>query len=156
MTPPLLSSDGYALLVRIHGHLGSLGLVLLLHPLISLGRPGWRWGQRWSAALAALLISLPYGLGTLVYPSYRARVKPDLVAHHHGMALAFEVKEHLAFCCLVLTWGGVLALWATGQRVAGRKAARSALACALICGVIAGGIGLVVGAVAHPGWQLRP
>ena len=156
MIPPLLSSDGYALLVRIHGHFGSLGLALLLHPVISLGRPGWRRGQRWSAALAALLISLPYGLGTLVYPSYRLRVKPDLVAHHRDLALAFEVKEHLAFCCLVLTWGGVVALWGAGSSEVGRKAARSTLACALICGLAVGGIGVVVGAVAHPGWLVRP
>ena len=88
--PELSSPHLYSLLTRLHGHLGWLGLALMLHPVMSLGRPGRPTrSTRWSAWLAAAFVSTPFALGWLVYPTYRAKVKPALlvdahrVAHHH-------------------------------------------------------------------------
>ena len=143
----------YALLTRLHGVLGWLGLAALAHPVLTLRprlRPSAR--QRLSAALAVALVSAPAAIGWAIYPSYRAQVKPGLVVDALPWAMAFETKEHLATMTVALAWGGGVALWQAGDKRPGRAAARALFGAALLCGVAVGLIGLVVGAAAHPGW----
>lgn len=148
MTPSL-----FALLERAHGHLGWLGLAVLLHPVLTLGRRGAvTRGMRWSAGLAAALIAAPYALGWAIYPTYRAHIKPGLVRETVSVALAFETKEHLALFTLALTLSGVAALWAGGRSPEGRRAARVLLTAAWLCGVAVGALGIFVASVAHPAW----
>ena len=147
MTPPLLTPEGFALLERIHGHIAVLSLAVLLHPVLTLGRRTLTRGARYSLALAAILVTATFSIGWVIYPSYRVAVKPGLIDHHRGLALAFETKEHLAMFCLVLTWGGVVAAWSGAHRPA-----RACLSVAWLCGVAVAAIGITVAATAHPGW----
>lgn len=138
-----MSPQLFALLERLHGHAAMLGLAVLLHPVITLarGRPLGR-GGRWSAGLAAVLIALPSVGGWLLYPHYRAQIKPALISEKLSVALAFESKEHLAFACLCLTLAG--AGVALGSPQHARRVALPLLAGAWGCGVITGGLGLFV------------
>jgi len=143
----------YALLARMHGLFGFLGLALLLHPVVGLGRPGRPTrGARWAAGLAAALISGPVLIGWLLYPTYRQAVKPGLLRDALPVALAFETKEHLGAMCLALALGGAAVLFAAGAGPVGRRAARALFAAAFACGLGAGALGIGVAAVAHPGW----
>jgi hypothetical protein len=130
----------YALLARVHGHLGWIGVALLLHPVLFLGRPGGARRARPLAWAAVALLTVQSALGAAAYPAYRQGPKRLLLQHALGAAQAFEVKEHLAFCALVLAWGGALAL--DGHP----RAARALLAGAAACGVAVGLLGVLVGA----------
>ena len=148
-----MTGAAFALLERLHGHLAVLGLAVLVHPLLTLrGRAGLSRRTLLSADLAALLLLLPYVSGWLLYPSYRARVKPGLLRQDLSLALRFETKEHLAFMTLALALGGVLALHAAGRSPEGRAAAWWLLLLALGCGLCTAGLGLLVSAGASPAW----
>ena len=143
----------YALAERVHGHLGWLGLAVLLHPVISLRvRKGISRGTRLSAILAAILMVLPYGLGWWIYPTYRERVKPALLQESIPWVLAFEAKEHLAFMAVALTIGGTGALLLDGRAAQTRSAAWSLLTLGWLCGVATGVLGVLIAARAHPAW----
>jgi hypothetical protein len=151
--PGIPSPHLYALLAAIHGHLAWLGLALMLHPVLSLGRPGRPTRPtRWSAWLAAAFVSAPYALGWLIYPTYRSEVKPTLLAEALPYAMAFETKEHLALMTLALAWGGALTLHAGGGEARGRRVARTLFACGALTGLATGVLGVVVAARAHGGW----
>ena len=153
MMPELASPHLYALLERVHGHLAWLGLALMLHPVVSLGRPGRpRRPTRWSAWLAAAFVSAPYALGWWIYPTYRTRVKPALLVESLPLALAFETKEHLALMTLALAWGGAMAIHAGGETRGGRRTARVLLGCGAVTGLVTAALGLAVAAGAHGGW----
>jgi len=141
----------YALLERLHGHLGWLGLAVLLHPVITLRRSVITRRCRLSVILAAMLISAPSILGWWLYPTYRQQVKPSLIMRSENWALAFETKEHLAWFALVLTWSGVMTVFLAGNQ--GRRVARMLLGCAFVCGLIVGVLGVLIAGQAHPGWQ---
>lgn len=98
----------------LHGHVGLLAAALLLHPAFTLGRlkNGRPWpGLRWSAGLGTAAVTLTFALGWWLYPAYRAEQKPRLLADAHGLAMAFETKEHLAFYAVALALGGAGLLW---------------------------------------------
>ena len=141
----------YTALQRVHGHLAVLGLAVLLHPIISLGRRGLSRGMRWTLATALVLVTVTYGGGWLAYPTYRSAVKPSLVADHRAWALAFESKEHLALFCVVLTAAGVGLAWRS-QTQEHRRAAQVLLALAWTSGAIVVALGVGVAATAHPAW----
>jgi heme A synthase len=133
-------SDAVLRLVEsIHGHLGVLAAVALLHPAVLLwrGRPATR-GVRLSIALTTLLVSAAYFFGIAIYGDYRALVKRALFRDDVGAGLLFETKEHLAFVALVLAWGAVWPSLAKGpegegqRRMAARLWAGAALACWLV------------------------
>ena len=143
----------FALLERVHGHLGWLGLAVLLHPVITLRlRRGVTRGTRLSVVLAALLMAAPYALGWVIYPTYRASVKPRLLLEARGWALAFETKEHLAFFALALTLAGAGTLLAAPRSPHGREAAWALLAAGWLCGVVVGVLGSLIAGRAHPAW----
>lgn len=136
--------------MAVHGHLAWLALVLLIHPLVSLKRrTGLPWGTRISAYLAASLLSVPFGLGLFLYPTYRASVKPGLWERSPQTVFRFESKEHLAFFAVVLATSGALVLHRSGGVASGRRLAWWLLASALGCGVVAGSLGVAVRVGAH-------
>lgn len=148
-----MSPTLFALLERLHGHAGVLGLAVLLHPVITLrSRRRLTKRARLSALLAALLIALPFATGWMLYPSYRAHVKPSLVREASQVAWAFETKEHLAFFTLALTLGGVAVLLGRGQTPEGRRLAGSLLGLAWLCGLTVAALGVLVAAGASPAW----
>ena len=142
----------YALFERLHGHLALLGLAALLHPVITLGRGRLTPAGRVAAALVAGLIALATLAGWWLYGAYRREIKPTLALYRLEVALAFEVKEHLAFFCLVLTLCGVAALLSSPGHAPTLRLARWMFALAWLCGVVAATLGLLVSASAAPAW----
>ena len=124
----------YGLFERIHGHLGILGLALLLHPVLTL--PASRTWTRRTAWFAALALVVPFGLGWWLYPEYRADEKPHLPVLLRD---AFEVKEHLAALAVGLVIPGAIA--ARGGEAA-RRIARHLLGAAWLCALAAGLLGV--------------
>lgn len=149
----MMGSEAFALLERVHGHLALLGLAVLVHPVLSLGRGGALRRGTWVSALAGLALLAPaFGLGLWLYPAWRERVKPLVVDAAPGLAQAFEVKEHLAWFALVLAAGGLGVLWAAGGLREGRGLARWLLGAAVGCGLVTAGLGMGIAGGVWPGW----
>ncbi|MBX7195403.1 MAG: hypothetical protein K1X94_25330 [Sandaracinaceae bacterium] len=110
------------LLESVHGHLGALAAVALLHPAILLwrGRPAGR-GARWSIGLTALLTAVAFGGGILIYADYRRVVKRALFREDMTAGFLFETKEHLALVALCLCLGAVLPALAKGPEGEGQR-----------------------------------
>ena len=144
-----MTPEQYALFARLHGHLGWLGLAVLLHPILLLSRGGAlsRLG-RLTVWLALALITAPYAAGLLLYPTYRSAVKPALISSALPWAMAFETKEHLAFFTVVLTLSGGTAILLRGPD----RLALALLSSAWLCGVTVGVLGVLIASHAHPGW----
>ncbi len=96
-------------LERVHGHLGWLSVVALLHPVIVLRRPRRR--ARLATALATGIVTLAFVLGTVVYPSYRLLLKQAIFRTNPRIGWLFERKEHLAVGVLAFAWVGLVAHW---------------------------------------------
>lgn len=95
------------ILERIHGHLGWLAVIALLHPVIVLRRPKRR------APLAATLstaLALATGiLGTTIYPEYRVRLKQAIFLDAPTLGWCFERKEHLGLFAIMFALVGCVA-----------------------------------------------
>lgn len=123
----------------IHGHLGVLAAVALVHPAILMwrGRPLSR-GARWSVGLSSALTVGAYSFGLASYGAYREVVKRELFATDRAAGLLFETKEHLAYVTVALAIGGcACALLAPRsadetRRTAARLYAVAAALCALV------------------------
>lgn len=143
----------YAMLTRLHGISGALGLAILLHPVLMLGsRRAGSWWTRFTAELAAVLMAAPFVVGWLVYPTYRTRVKPALGHDFPAVVLRFETKEHLAAMAVTLVVAGALMLRVAGDTAEGRRASRVVLAWGWVLGLLTALLGIWVGGHAHPGW----
>lgn len=143
----------YTLVTTAHGLVATLALALLLHPVITLGRRRTlTWGTRFTAELAAGLLSAVFAVGWWTYPTYRNRVKTGLLADQHPAWLWFEGKEHLAAIATILAVSGALMLRFGGDRPDARRTARALLLASWICGVLAAVLGVMVRSVAQPGW----
>lgn len=92
------------LLEHIHGHLGWLAAIALIHPAIILRRPERR--AVLAVVLATLLPTLAGALGVLLYPSYSKLVRRGVYVASMRHGLLFERKEHLAFAAIALAWAG--------------------------------------------------
>lgn len=95
------------LLEHVHGHLGWLAVVALLHPAILLRNPKRR--ARLSAILSTSAVLLTGALGTFIYPEYRARLKQQIFIHAPNIGWWFERKEHLAVGALGFALIGCIA-----------------------------------------------
>ena len=82
------------LLEHVHGHLGWLSVVALLHPAILLRQRRRR--ARLSVSLSTGLVVVTALLGAYVYPSYRDRIKQHLFIEAPKLGWMFERKEHMA------------------------------------------------------------
>lgn len=127
----------------LHGHLGLLAAIALVHPAITLRPPrsaaaGLRPGTRWSVALATALVTMTTLGGWVLYPGYRAVDKPRLLQGAFEVAMLFETKEHLAFYALVLAWGGCALVFGPARAVGARRIAR-------LCFGAAAGLAVTVG-----------
>lgn len=146
-------SQLYTLVTTLHGLVGALALALLMHPVITLGRRRTlTWGTLFTAELAAGLLTAVFAVGWWTYPTYRNRVKTGLLQADHPAWLWFEGKEHLAAMATVLAVSGALMLRVGRGRADAHRTARALLLAAWVCGVIAATLGVMVRAVAQPGW----
>ncbi|MGF1464925.1 MAG: hypothetical protein ACFCGT_02225 [Sandaracinaceae bacterium] len=127
------------LLTDIHGHLGVLAAVALIHPALLLrrGRPLTR-GMRWAVTLSTGLVTLAFGLGIGLYEPYRAEVRRPLFFASRTAGLLFETKEHLAFMALCLALGGAACALGAPRGDPGlrRLAAALFLGAALLAGAV--------------------
>ena len=148
-----MSPELFALLSRVHGLLATLGLAVLLHPIITLTtrRALTRWTVRTSDIAASILVVVG-ALGAWLYPLYRVHPKVGLLSEAPFYADLFESKEHLAVIAIALSVGGAVVLRVAGEHPAGRRAAWSLLVCGWGLGVLVGALGLVVASTAHPAW----
>jgi hypothetical protein len=131
----------WRLLESMHGHLGVLAAVALLHPAILLrrGLPLSR-GGRWAVGLTGVVTALAFGLGVGIYEAYRELVKRSLFQADREVGLLFETKEHLAWAVVSLAVGGVAAAFLAGPRDRDlrRGAALAFALAALLCFVVVG------------------
>jgi hypothetical protein len=126
----------------VHGHVGALAAVALLHPALLLwrGRPATR-GVRWTIALSTLLLTAAYAMGIGLYGDYRAQVKRALFREDAVAGFLFETKEHLAFVAVVLALGAIVPSLLEGpehadlRKLAARCWAGAALACWIVGGL---------------------
>jgi len=98
------------LLESVHGHMGVLAAIALLHPAI-LMRTGKALSKRATLAvwLTAMVVTSAFVTGLVIYPSYRQSVRADLFANSVTAGFLFETKEHVAFAVVALTLGATVA-----------------------------------------------
>lgn len=135
------------LLEHIHGHLGWLTVVALLHPVIVLRRPARRAPV--AVSLATALPLLTGVLGGFVYPEYRVQLKQQIFLEAPGLGWCFERKEHLAVVAISLACAGCIAhLAAPRFPVASRdlvsRAAHRAYVGAFLLALLAAVLGVAV------------
>jgi hypothetical protein len=141
----------FALAARLHGGLGLLALALLLHPVVGLRRPGPPSpASRLAAALAGGITLLVAVFGAVLYPTYRAGIKPGLVRDALPLAQWFESKEHIGFFAAALAVGAAGLLLSAPRSSAARRGARWMFGLAALCAAITAALGVWVAAFAHP------
>lgn len=137
------------ILETIHGHLGILAAVALLHPAITLrrGKPLSR-GRWWSVVLATATTVAVFATGLWIYDDYREHVRRPLFAESPTVGFLFETKEHIAWAVLSLALAaGAAALLAPRQAPSIRKAAALLYATAAVICFLTAGLGTYVAAV---------
>jgi hypothetical protein len=92
---------------HVHGHVGWLAALALIHPAILLRRTKRK--AHLSVALATAVATLAGVMGVLMYGDYRDRLRQHLFQSSLSMGYLFERKEHLAFGAVFLAWAGCLA-----------------------------------------------
>jgi hypothetical protein len=135
-------------LERVHGHLGWLTVVALVHPAILLRNPRRR--ARLSVLLATSLAIATSLLGATIYPEYRSRLKQHIFIEAPRIGWLFERKEHLAVGVVSFAVAGCLAhlsqpLFGDEQtRGTVARLAHHAFIAAFVLGVLVGILGVAV------------
>jgi hypothetical protein len=132
---------------HIHGHLGWLAAMALVHPAILLRRSERR--APLSVALAAAIVTLVGALGITLYVPYRDELRQPIFAHAPTIGYLFERKEHLAFGAILFAWAGALT-YAAASPVAGRlreslrRTAHWAFVASAVLAVVVAALGTIV------------
>jgi hypothetical protein len=134
---------------HLHGHLGWLAAISLVHPAIVLRRVKRR--AHLAVGLSVGIVTLAGGLGAYMYPAYRDRLRQSMFQHAPAIGYLFERKEHLAFGALLLAWAGTLAYVAAtkvegGTRDRLRRAAHWSFVVAAAMAVVTAALGTVIAA----------
>jgi hypothetical protein len=141
--------DPLRLAERIHGHLGWLAAIALVHPAILLRHTRRR--AHLSVGLAVGGITTVFAIGCLIYGSYRDRLRQHIFQEGRAIGYLFERKEHLAFGALMLAWAGGLA-YVAAIRLEGpareslRRASHLAFVFACVLALVTASLGIVVSA----------
>jgi hypothetical protein len=139
--------DPVRLQEHLHGHLGWLAAISLVHPAIVLRRTTRK--AHWAVGLAVGMVTLTAGLGAYMYGDYRDKLRQSIFQHAPFIGYLFERKEHLAFGALALAWGGTLAYLAA-MRLEGetrdrlRRACHWAFLAAAALAVVTAALGTVI------------
>ena len=139
--------DPVRLLEHIHGHIGWLAAIALIHPAIVLRRTKRK--AHWAVGLATGVVTLAGGLGAYIYGDYRDKLRQSIFQHAKWVGYLFERKEHLAFGAFGLAWAGCLAYvaatWLEGDaRERLRRASHWAFVAAAILTVVTAAFGTVI------------
>jgi hypothetical protein len=132
---------------HLHGHLGWLAAIALVHPALLLRNKARR--AHLSVGLAAGGATLVGALGVSLYPAYRDRLRQPLFAEAPGIGYLFERKEHLAFGAILLAWAGAIS-YAGSFRSEGalreslRRASHASFVLAALLAIAVAAIGTIV------------
>ncbi|HEY3817607.1 MAG TPA: hypothetical protein VGL81_10570 [Polyangiaceae bacterium] len=134
---------------HVHGHIGWLAAIALVHPAILLRRTKRK--AHLSVAFAVGIATLAGGLGAAMYGEYRDRLRQPIFQHAPAIGYLFERKEHLAFGAILLAWAGGLAYVGAAKlegdtRERLRKAAHWAFVAAAAMAVATAALGTVIAA----------
>jgi uncharacterized membrane protein len=134
---------------HVHGHIGWLAAIALIHPAIVLRRTNRR--AHLAVGLAVGVVTLAAGLGVAIYGDYRDQLRQSIFQQARGIGYLFERKEHLAFGAVVLAYAGAVA-YVAATRLEGdtqarlRKAAHWAFVAAAAMAVVTAALGTVIAA----------
>jgi hypothetical protein len=103
----LLPFDPLRLKEHVHGHLGWLAAIALVHPAILLRRTGRR--AHLAVGISLALVTTAAAIGLAMYDGYREKLRRPIFASSVAMGYLFERKEHLAFGVLAFAWIGAIA-----------------------------------------------
>jgi hypothetical protein len=132
---------------HVHGHIGWLAAIALIHPAIVLRRTKRR--AHLAVGLAAGIVTLAGGMGAYIYGDYRDKLRQSIFQHARIIGYLFERKEHLAFGAVLLAWAGTLA-YVGATRVDGdtrerlRKVAHWSFVAAATMAVVTAALGTVI------------
>jgi hypothetical protein len=134
---------------HVHGHLGWLAAIALVHPAILLRRPTRR--AHLSVGLGVAAVTGTGAIGVSLYGAYRDNLRQSIFAHAPAIGYLFERKEHLAFGAILLSWAGAIAYAAATRasesaRASMRRAAHWAFVAAAVLAVATAVLGTVVAA----------
>jgi hypothetical protein len=134
---------------HVHGHIGWLAAISLIHPAIVLRRTKRR--AHLAVGLSVGMVTLAAGLGAYMYADYRDRLRQSIFQHAKVIGYLFERKEHLAFGAFLLAWAGTVSYIAamklegeTRDRL--RRAAHWAFVAAAAMAVVTAALGTVIAA----------
>ncbi len=133
---------------HLHGHLGWLAAIALVHPAIFLRRHNRR--AHLSVTLAVAVATIAGAVGASLYPAYRETLRQPIFAEAPAIGYLFERKEHLAFGAILLAWAGAVTYVAAfryadvGTRDALRKASHWAFVASALLGVVTALLGTIV------------
>jgi hypothetical protein len=141
--------DSLRIAEHVHGHLGWLAAIALVHPAILLRRTSRR--AHLAVALAAGTVTVVGAVGVSLYGSYRDKLRQPIFAHAPSIGYLFERKEHLDFGAILFSWAGALAYAAAtradgGVRESLRRAAHWAFVAAAVLAIATAALGTVVAA----------
>jgi hypothetical protein len=132
---------------HVHGHIGWLAAISLVHPAIVLRRVKRR--AHLAVGLSVGIVTLAGGLGAYIYPAYRDRLRQSMFQHAPAIGYLFERKEHLAFGAFLLAWAGTLA-YVAALKLEGeardrlRRAAHWSFVAAAAMAVVTAALGTVI------------
>lgn len=130
------------LLERVHGHLGWLAALALVHPAILLRNPKRR--ARLSVVLATALAVATGGLGAFIYPSYSRQLRRSIYVASRAHGLLFERKEHLAFFAIGLAIAGTALHLGRGESPAKSRAAWLAFVASATLAIVVATMGTII------------
>jgi hypothetical protein len=146
---PALNVDPLRIAEHVHGHLGWLAAIALVHPAVVLRRKTRR--AHLAVGLSVGVVTTAAALGVSMYPDYRDKLRQSLFQHAPVYGYLFERKEHLAFGAVMLAWAGAVAYlgaaWVSGDvRLRLRTAAHWAFVAAASLAVATAVLGTLVAA----------
>ncbi len=145
----MVDIDPLRIAERIHGHLGWLAAIALVHPAVVLRRTRRR--AHLAVGLSVGLVTTVFAVGAVIYPAYRDRLRQGIFQRSLTVGYLFERKEHLAFGALLLAWAGAAA-YVGATRAQGptqaslRRAAHWAFVAAAVLAFVAASFGIVIAA----------
>lgn len=145
----MLPLDPVRVQEHVHGHLGWLAALALVHPAILLRRTKRK--AHLSVVLSTGIATLTGALGVAMYGDYRDRLRQHIFQQARSMGYMFERKEHLAFGAILLAWAGTAAYFGA-MRLEGqprehlRRAAHWAFVAAATLAVATAVLGTMVAA----------
>jgi hypothetical protein len=134
---------------HVHGHIGWLAAIALIHPAVVLRRTKRR--AHLAVGLAVGVVTLAAGFGVAIYGDYRDKLRQSIFQQAKVIGYLFERKEHLAFGAVVLAYAGAVA-YVVATRLEGetqerlRKAAHWSFIAAAAMAVVTAALGTVIAA----------